>query len=40
MAKNMALKIALIGVGKIAIDQHIPALANSAQWDLSAAVSC
>jgi len=39
MAKNMALKIALIGVGKIAIDQHIPALANSAQWDLSAAVS-
>lgn len=39
MAKNMALKIALIGVGKIAIDQHIPALANSAQWDLSAVVS-
>lgn len=39
MAKNMALKIALIGVGKIAIDQHIPALKKSSEWDLSAAVS-
>lgn len=36
---DKATKIALIGIGKIAIDQHIPALGNSTNWDLSAAVS-
>ncbi|WP_417243983.1 Gfo/Idh/MocA family protein [Celeribacter sp.] len=35
----MARKIALVGVGKIAIDQHIPSLAKSDDWDLAAAVS-
>ncbi|ALI55171.1 Gfo/Idh/MocA family protein [Celeribacter marinus] len=36
----MALrKIALVGVGKIAIDQHIPSLAKSDDWELAAAVS-
>jgi D-galactose 1-dehydrogenase len=32
-------KIALVGIGKIAIDQHIPSLNASDDWDLSAAVS-
>lgn len=32
-------KIALVGIGKIALDQHIPALAQSADWDFAAAVS-
>ncbi|WP_417250038.1 Gfo/Idh/MocA family protein [Celeribacter sp.] len=32
-------KIALVGVGKIAVDQHIPALAASPDWELAAAVS-
>ena len=35
----MARKIALVGVGKIAIDQHIPSLAKSDDWELAAAVS-
>ena len=35
----MARKIALVGVGKIAVDQHIPALRASNEWDLAAAVS-
>jgi D-galactose 1-dehydrogenase len=35
----MPRKIALVGVGKIAIDQHIPALTGSSDWDLAAAVS-
>lgn len=39
MTSNAALNIALIGVGKIARDQHIPALNASTQWNLSAAVS-
>lgn len=39
MANNSPTKIALIGVGKIARDQHIPALAASQQWELAAAVS-
>lgn len=34
-----ARKIALVGVGKIAIDQHIPSLAASPDWELAAAVS-
>lgn len=33
------LKIALVGIGKIARDQHIPALAASPDWQLAAAVS-
>ncbi len=32
-------KIALAGIGKIAIDQHIPTLAASPDWELAAAVS-
>ena len=33
------MKIALVGIGKIAIDQHVPAIANSPDWDLAATVS-
>ena len=33
------MKIALVGVGKIALDQHVPALAASSDWDLAATVS-
>jgi D-galactose 1-dehydrogenase len=33
------MKVALVGIGKIAIDQHIPAIANSPTWDLAAAIS-
>ena len=32
-------KIALAGIGKIAVDQHIPALEQSPDWELAAAVS-
>lgn len=32
-------KIALVGIGKIARDQHIPALAASPAWELAATVS-
>ena len=32
-------KIALVGIGKIALDQHVPALAASPDWDLAATVS-
>ena len=32
-------KIALVGIGKIARDQHIPSIAASPDWDLAAAVS-
>ncbi|WP_099827899.1 Gfo/Idh/MocA family protein [Oceaniglobus indicus] len=35
----MATKIALVGIGKIAVDQHVPALKASADWDLAATVS-
>jgi D-galactose 1-dehydrogenase len=35
----MAIKIALAGIGKIARDQHIPALNASPDWDLAATVS-
>ncbi|WP_103335868.1 Gfo/Idh/MocA family protein [Pseudotabrizicola formosa] len=31
--------IALVGIGKIAVDQHVPALAASADWQLAATVS-
>ena len=33
------MKIALVGIGKIARDQHIPAIAASPDWGLAAAVS-
>jgi len=33
------MKIALVGIGKIAIDQHVPAIANSPDWELVATVS-
>ncbi len=36
MAKT---KVALVGIGKIARDQHVPALAASADWELAATVS-
>ena len=33
------LKVALVGIGKIAVDQHVPAIAASADWELAATVS-
>lgn len=33
------MKIALVGIGKIARDQHVPAIAGSADWKLAATVS-
>ncbi|MBU3031118.1 Gfo/Idh/MocA family protein [Paracoccus marinaquae] len=33
------MKLALVGIGKIALDQHVPALADSPDWDLAATVS-
>ena len=35
----MAEKIALVGIGKIARDQHIPAIAADPDWELAATVS-
>lgn len=35
----MARKIALVGVGKVARDQHLPALQASPDWELEATVS-
>ena len=35
----MKRKIALVGIGKIALDQHVPALAASPDWELAATVS-
>lgn len=32
-------KIALVGIGKIALDQHVPAIAASPDWELAATVS-
>jgi D-galactose 1-dehydrogenase len=32
-------KVALVGIGKIAVDQHVPALAASPDWELAATVS-
>ena len=32
-------KLALVGIGKIARDQHVPALAASPDWELVATVS-
>lgn len=33
------MKIALVGIGKIAVDQHVPAIAASSDWELAATVS-
>ncbi|MCX7301327.1 MAG: Gfo/Idh/MocA family oxidoreductase [Rhodobacterales bacterium] len=33
------MKIALAGIGKIAIDQHVPAIAKSPDWELAATIS-
>jgi D-galactose 1-dehydrogenase len=33
------MKIALVGVGKVAREQHIPAITNSSNWELAATVS-
>ena len=33
------MKIALVGIGKIALDQHVPAIAASQDWELAATVS-
>ena len=35
----MTRKIALVGIGKIALDQHVPAIAASRDWELAATVS-
>jgi D-galactose 1-dehydrogenase len=33
------MKVALVGIGKIARDQHVPAIASSPDWELAATVS-
>jgi D-galactose 1-dehydrogenase len=33
------MKIALVGIGKIALDQHVPAIAGSTDWELAATIS-
>ncbi|MCB1339824.1 MAG: Gfo/Idh/MocA family oxidoreductase [Pseudooceanicola sp.] len=33
------MRIALVGIGKIAVDQHVPAILASSDWDLAATVS-
>ena len=33
------MKVALVGIGKIAVDQHVPALAASPDFELAATVS-
>lgn len=35
----MSTRICLVGIGKIAVDQHVPAIADSADWTLAATVS-
>ncbi len=35
----MVLRAALVGIGKIAVDQHVPALTSSPDWNLAATVS-
>ena len=32
-------KIALVGIGKIAVDQHVPSIATSPDWELAGTVS-
>ncbi|MFN3499876.1 MAG: gfo/Idh/MocA family oxidoreductase, partial [Pannonibacter indicus] len=36
---SASLPVALVGIGKIAVDQHVPALAASSDWRLEATVS-
>ncbi len=33
------MKLALVGIGKIAVDQHVPAITASLDWELAATVS-
>jgi len=33
------MRIALVGIGKIALDQHVPAISSSLEWELAATVS-
>jgi len=33
------MKVALVGIGKIAMDQHVPSIAASDDWELAATVS-
>ena len=33
------MQVALVGIGKIAVDQHVPAIAASTDWELAATVS-
>lgn len=33
------MKVALVGIGKIARDQHVPAISSSSEWELAATVS-
>ncbi|MDE0968359.1 MAG: Gfo/Idh/MocA family oxidoreductase [Octadecabacter sp.] len=33
------IKVALVGIGKIAVDQHVPSIAASSDWTLAATVS-
>jgi len=33
------MEVALVGIGKIAVDQHVPAIENSPVWELAATVS-
>lgn len=33
------MKIALVGIGKIALDQHVPAIAAASEWELAATCS-
>lgn len=35
----MRTRIALVGIGKIAVDQHVPAITGSPDWELAATVS-
>lgn len=37
MAEKM--KVALVGIGKIAVDQHVPSISTSSDWELAATVS-
>lgn len=39
MSNVTAQKIAVVGLGKIALDQHLPAIANNGYWQLAATVS-
>lgn len=33
------MKVALVGIGKIAVDQHVPSIVASSDWELAATVS-